>query len=170
MPAPSSVIPAKQAVSKPLSLWERVAEGRSDPSQIQSLSLWERVAEGRVRVPNNPAAPIHCRRHRPACHEVPSPQPSPRGRGGSFDTAWKAGIQGRRGGAPAKLPAPHPAWIPAFAGMTCSGLGAGFAPIMESCIPGCLVGMTPRPPVSVFLPRGSCPAKAYSLSSQALLV
>ena len=29
-----SVIPAKQAVSEPLSLWERVAEGRCDPSQI----------------------------------------------------------------------------------------------------------------------------------------
>ena len=60
------VIPAKQAVwqtrpKSPLSLWERVAEGRSDPSQIQPLSLWERVAEGRVRAPNNPAAPIHCR-------------------------------------------------------------------------------------------------------------
>ena len=39
---PGIVIPAKQAVSKP-------------------LSLWERVAEGRVRAPNNPAAPIHCR-------------------------------------------------------------------------------------------------------------
>ena len=99
-----------------------------------------------------------------------SPQPSPRGRRGSFDTAWNAAIQGRRGGAPAKLPPPHPAWIPAFAGMTCSGFGASFAPIMESRIPGCLVEMTPRPPVSVFLPRGSCPAKAYSLSSQALLV
>ena len=75
-----TIIPAKQAVSKPLSLWERVAEGRCDPSQIQPLSLWERVAEGRcdpsqiqplslwervaegrVRAPNNPAAPIHCR-------------------------------------------------------------------------------------------------------------
>ena len=54
-------IPAVQAVSKPLSLWERVAEGRGDPSQTQPLSLWERVAEGRVRVPKNPAAPIHCR-------------------------------------------------------------------------------------------------------------
>ena len=38
-------------MSKPLSLWERVAEGRCDPSQIQTLSLWERVAEGRVRAP-----------------------------------------------------------------------------------------------------------------------
>ena len=36
---------------QPLSLWERVAEGRCDPSQIQPLSLWERVAEGRVRAP-----------------------------------------------------------------------------------------------------------------------
>ena len=85
-------IPAFQGVSKPLSLWERVAEGRCDPSQTQPLSLWERVAEGRcdsqtqplslwervaegqnplslwervaegrVRAPNNPAAPIHCR-------------------------------------------------------------------------------------------------------------
>ena len=44
---PEIVIPAKQAVSKPLSLWERVAEGRYDSSQIQPLSLWERVAEGR---------------------------------------------------------------------------------------------------------------------------
>ena len=52
---PEIVIPAFQAVSKPLSLWERVAEGRCDPSQIQPLSLWERVAEGRVRAPNNPA-------------------------------------------------------------------------------------------------------------------
>ena len=77
---PEIVIPAFQAVSKPLSLWERVAEGRCDPSQtqplslwervaegrydpsqIQPLSLWERVAEGRVRAPNHPAAPIHCR-------------------------------------------------------------------------------------------------------------
>ena len=47
IPEPHNVIPAKQAVSKPLSLWERVAEGRCDPSQIQPLSLWERVAEGR---------------------------------------------------------------------------------------------------------------------------
>ena len=52
---------------KALSLSERVAakqavsKGRCDPSQIQPLSLWERVAEGRVRAPNNPAAPIHCR-------------------------------------------------------------------------------------------------------------
>ena len=61
IPEPHNVIPAKQAVSKPLSLWERVAEGRCDPSQTQPLSLWERVAEGRVRAPNNPAAPIHCR-------------------------------------------------------------------------------------------------------------
>ena len=49
------------------------------------------MAEGRVRVPKNPAAPIHCRRHRPACHESPSPQPSPRGRGGSIDTACTSG-------------------------------------------------------------------------------
>ena len=39
---PEIVIPAKQGVSKP-------------------LSLWERVAEGRVRAPNNPAVPIHYR-------------------------------------------------------------------------------------------------------------
>ena len=58
---PETVIPAKQAESKPLSPWERVAEGRSDPSQTQPLSPWERVAEGRVRAPNNPAVPIHCR-------------------------------------------------------------------------------------------------------------
>ena len=72
--------------------------------RIKPLSLWERVAEGRVRVPKNPAAPIHCRRHRPACHESPSPQPSPRGRGGSIDTACTSGWRVQ--------PAWTPPWTP----------------------------------------------------------
>ena len=45
--------------TQPLSLWERVAEGRLDPKTPPlwervaegRLSLWERVAEGRVRAP-----------------------------------------------------------------------------------------------------------------------
>ena len=49
--------------------------------RIKPLSLWERVAEGRVRVPKNPAAPIHCRRHRPACSGHPHPNPLPEGEG-----------------------------------------------------------------------------------------
>ena len=40
---------------KPLSLWERVAEGRCDPSQIQPLSLWERVASFRPKLNPSPS-------------------------------------------------------------------------------------------------------------------
>ena len=114
--------PGRYKQDQPLSLWERVAEGRvrvpntllhpsvavgTGPLATRSphpgplpegegvggwgqgatnktnpLSLWERVAEGRVRVPNHPATSVRCRWDRPTCHEVPSPQPSPRGRGG----------------------------------------------------------------------------------------
>ena len=66
-----------------LSQRERGSEaGPGRYKQDQPLSLRERVAEGRVRVPNHPATPVRCRWDRPTCHEVPSPQPSPRGRGG----------------------------------------------------------------------------------------
>ena len=64
-----------------LSQRERGSEaGLGRYKQDQPLSLWERVAEGRVRVPNHPATSVRCRWDRPTCHEVPSPQPSPRGR------------------------------------------------------------------------------------------
>ena len=68
--------------TQPLSLWERVAEGRSDPSQTQPLSLWERVAEGRVRAPQQPCPYIPLLHPMGCLRRGPSPQPSPRGRGG----------------------------------------------------------------------------------------
>ena len=40
-----------------------LGEGGLVPSQIQPLSLWERVAEGRVRAPQQPSLP----------HSVPYP-------------------------------------------------------------------------------------------------
>ena len=48
----------------------------------------ERVAEGRVRAPNNPAAPIRGRAGTSACFVTPSPQPSPKGRGGQRAGQW----------------------------------------------------------------------------------
>ena len=64
-------------------------EGGLVPSQIQPLSLWERVAEGRVRAPGGRVrAPQQPCPYIPLLHPMgclrrgPSPQPSPRGRGG----------------------------------------------------------------------------------------
>ena len=69
--------------------------------RIIPLSLWERVAEGRVRAPpitrDVPSLPFPT-----GClHWIPSPQPSPRGRGGKRDanhTPLPLGEGGRRPG------------------------------------------------------------------------
>ena len=56
-----------------------LGEGGLVPPQTQPLSLWERVAEGRVRAPQQPCPfPLFA----PCLQRKPSPQPSPRGRGG----------------------------------------------------------------------------------------
>ena len=68
--------------------------------RIIPLSLWERVAEGRVRAPNNPAF-LPCRSQRSCLHRIPSPRPSPRGRGGKRDanhSPLPLGEGGRRPG------------------------------------------------------------------------
>ena len=63
--------------------------------RIIALSLWERVAEGRVRAPQQPGGvpslpfPTGC------LHRIPSPQPSPKGRGGKRDANHSPSPSGR---------------------------------------------------------------------------
>ena len=129
LPAPFRAAPrgllALGTLTPTLSQRERGSEcgepglGTLVPSQIQPLSLWERVAEGRVRAPQQPCL-RHSVPHPAGCLLwAPSPQPSPRGRGGrsAGSLAWAPvpnptplplGEGGRRPGegAPTALPAP----------------------------------------------------------------
>ena len=72
-PSPSGLIPCRPSPSG------RVASFRP---KSQPLSLWERVAEGRVRAPQQPCLPHSVPYPAGQLIWAPSPQPSPRGRGG----------------------------------------------------------------------------------------
>ena len=122
--APSSVIPAKQAVSK-----DPIRESATAPEIVIPATRREsrRGGAGKRRV-GTPPGPLDSRRGNDPGLSCPEVRVFPRKR------------ESRGGGGVLQRLSPlHPAWIPAFAGMTISGVCASLGWRFDTA---CFAGMT----------------------------